>query len=233
MPRSLHLLLAFALASLGFCSPGYAQDAPAPAVGDVAKQAQKGRDKDKGKPAAKRVFTNDDFPSGSGAGTPSTSPGLAQPGQSGAQVAGQLGAPGELGASAAASLSSSPSTLPTDQLDQMAALLDQIGSLDRATLAKNVLQGDDTDFPGRGAWEEKLFAAKQLFVAHERDIISKATQLDASSIGGLDAQNPNDPHAKDLDNQLDQLVQETEQSSAAFQALANQGKELAGQSLSH
>jgi hypothetical protein len=141
----------------------------------------------------------------------------------------QPAAPGKPAASAAAP----SSTSALDQLEQMASLLDGLDSLDRATLAKNVLQGNDRDFPGRGEWEGRLFAAKQVFVAKEREIMTKATQLEASSKGAQDMQNPNDPGAKDLNKQLDQLMKDTEQSSAAFQALVAEGKELAGQSAAH
>jgi len=222
MPRSLHLFAACTLAlAVGFCLPGEGQDAPTPSLGDVARQAQAQKDKDKGKPPAKKVFTNDDLSSGSGSGSSSTSPGLGNVTQPGVQ-------PGAPGKPAAAAASPSTSTAPSDQLEQIASLLGQLDSLDRATLAKNVLQGNDTDFPGRSAWEERLFAAKQAFVAQEHEITTKASQYQAAS-----KQSPTDPRAKSLSDQLDQLMQEAARSSAAFQAVATEGKELAGQSSSH
>lgn len=98
--------------------------------------------------------------------------------------------------------------------------------------AKNVLQGDDTDFPGRAKWEAELFAAKQAFVAQGRDIMKKANHLQASAKGVQDMQNPNDPRAKDLSNRLQQLMQEASSAGAAFQAVIAKGKDLAGQSAS-
>jgi hypothetical protein len=226
MPRSLELLTPCALAlAISFCLPGRAQDSPAPSLGTVAKQAQKekekDKDKEKGKPQAKKVFTNDDLSSGAGPGSSSTSPGPAD--------VMQPAAPGN--PAAAASLS--PAASPADQLEQMGSLLGQLDSLDRATLAKNVLGGNEANFPGRSEWEQRLFAAKQAFVAKEREIMTKASQLESSSKGLPDTPDPNDPGAKNLNSQLDRLVQETEQSSAAFQALVAEGKELAGQSSSH
>jgi hypothetical protein len=221
MPRNLQLLAAGALAlGVCFCLPGHGQDSPSPSLGDVARQAQaqKDKDKDKAKPAAKKVFTNDDFASGSGSGSSPTSAGSGHA----VQPAAQAGAPGKPAAAAPALGSGSPA----EQLGQLGSLLGQLDSLDRATLAKNVLQGNDTDFPGRSQWEDRLFAAKQAFVSQEREIMKKASLLEGSSKGAPDMQNQNDP-------QLDQLMQEAQQSSAAFQALANEGKQLASQSSGH
>jgi hypothetical protein len=232
MPRSLHLFAVCALALVvGSCVPGYGQDAsaPAPSLGDAARQAQaqaqKDKDKDKGKPAAKKVFTNDDLSSGSASLSTSSGPGtVAQPG---AQANAQPGAAGKPGASAAASPS------PADQLAQVAALLNELGSLDRATLAKNVLQGNDADFPDRDKWEDTLFEAKQAFVAQERAIMNAADKLEASSKAGTGIPNSNDPRAQSLNNDLQQLTQEAQQSSAAFQAVVAEFKKAASQSSSH
>ena len=58
MPRTLHLLASFALAAaLGL--PAQGQDSPS--LGDLARQAQKDK---ANAPAAKKVFTNEDLPSG-------------------------------------------------------------------------------------------------------------------------------------------------------------------------
>ena len=46
------------------------------------------------------------------------------------------------------------------KLDDVGILLGQVESMDRATLVRSVLNGKDTDFPGRDKWEERLFAAK-------------------------------------------------------------------------
>jgi len=67
MARSLILIAACALALATFAS-AHAQDSPtsSPSLGDLARQAQKDKDKEiTNKPAAK-VFTNEDLPSSSG-----------------------------------------------------------------------------------------------------------------------------------------------------------------------
>jgi len=209
MPRSLHLFAVSVLALI-FCFPAHGQDTPS--LGDVAKQAQK----DKSNAPAKKVFTNDDFASSSGLG--SSGPVVGSTGGAGRVV--QPGAPGQ---------PSTPASV-SDELGRMEAMLNGLDSLDRATLAKNVLQGADTDFPGRAKWEEKLFAAKQVFVANGRDIMKRANQLQASAKAVQDIKNPN---AKDLGNQLEQLVQEATRSGAIFEAVITEGKNLASQSTPH
>jgi hypothetical protein len=204
MPRTLSFITACLLA-LVFCAPGHAQDSPS--LGDLARQAQKDKAKD---PAAKRVITNDDLPSSSGSS--GIVPGL-----------GRVVQPGTPGKPA-------PVASPPEELQRMESALNELDSLDGATLAKNILQGSGADFPGRSKWEEKLFAAKQAFVSQERALMKKADQVEASAKGIQDAENPNDPRARDLANRLQQLVQQSAQLSAAFQTVITEGKELAGQS---
>ncbi len=204
MPRTSSLLSTCALALL-FCLPGHSQDSPS--LGDVARQTQKDK---ANKPVAK-VFTNDDMPSSSG----STSSALGG-------GAGRVVAPSSDGTAGA------PQS-PAQMLERLQSALDHLDSLDRASLARDVLEGDDSEFAGRAKWEEKLFAAKQTFVAQTRAILQKAKQLTASSEGIQDATDTSDAHVKILSDKLDQLVQQTQQNSAAFQAVVAEGKALAAQ----
>jgi small-conductance mechanosensitive channel len=116
---------------------------------------------------------------------------------------------------------------PAQGLEMLQSALDHLDSLDRATLATDVLEGNSSDFPGRAKWEERLFAAKQTFVSQTRAILQKATQLTASSESIKDAQDPNDTRVKNLATKLDQLVQQAQENSAAFQAVAAEGKNIA------
>jgi len=202
MSRILSLIAACMLA-LVVCAPGRGQDSPS--LGDIARQAQKDK---ANKPPAK-VITNDDVSSGSGGISSALGAGLAQPAQPGA-----AGKP-EAGQS------------PLDGLDKLQSVLDQLDTLDRATLVSNVLKGNTTNFPGRTKWEEKLFAAKQTFVAQSRDVLQKARQLEATAEGMKDVQDPNDPRAKMVAARLQQLIQESQQASSAFQAVIEEGKDLA------
>ena len=207
MPRSLHLFAACALALI-FCLPGHGQDSPS--LGDLARQAQK----DKSNAPAKKVFTNDDLPSSSGLGSSGPGAGLGQ--------AGQLATPSKQGTASS----------PSQDLERMESMLNQVDSLDRATLVKNVLQGADSDFPGRSKWEERLFAAKHVYVSQGRALLQKAKQLEASTESLQGIQNPNDPRVKDMNSQLQQLAQEATRTGAAFQAVILEGRDLATQSSS-
>jgi hypothetical protein len=202
MPRSLSLIAACALA-LVFSSSGRGQDSPS--LGDLARQAQKDK---ANKPSAK-VITNDDMPSSSDGLSPALGGGLGRVVQPGS-----TGNPGGIQS-------------PEEGLQKLQASVDHLDSLDRTTLAKDVLEGNDSDFPGRAKWEEKLFAAKQTFVSQTRVVLQKATQLTASAQGIKDAEDPEDLRVKNLGAKLQQLVEETQRNSAAFQAVVMEGKDLA------
>src|ERR1700676_2698099 len=118
MPRFLSLIAACALA-LVFSSPGRGQDSPS--LGDLARQAQKDK---ANKPQAK-VITNDDMPSTSGGLAPGLGGGrVVQPGAS-------AGNPGAINS-------------PEEGLQKLQADVEHLDSLDRATLAKDVLEGNDS-----------------------------------------------------------------------------------------
>jgi len=210
--------------ALALCAGARGQDsganAPAPSLGDIARKAQKDKASQSaaaGKPTAK-VLTNDDLPSGSG-GIASS---LGDLGQGSAGSAGKAGFNAPV---SAASLS--------EQLGKLEAMLDGVEALDRATLVKNVLQGNDADFPGRAKWEQRLLAARQSFVSQGRAQIAKLKQMEASAESLKGVQDPNDPRIKEMGVQLQELVRSATQTGAAFQAVMMEGRDLAGLSTSH
>lgn len=210
MPRTLGLLTGCALA-LVFCLPGRAQDSPS--LGDLARQAQK--NKANATTPAKKVLTNDDLPSDSATNS-----------------AGGFGAGlGRVGQQSSGSSGTAQSS--SDEIAHLELLLNQLDTMDGKTLAKNVLQGSAADFPGRSQWEEKLFAAKQVFVAQGRDLIKRALEINASAKNVQDIKDPNDPRVKDLSNRLKQLVQDGVRIGGTFQGVIEEGKDLASQSSSH
>jgi hypothetical protein len=192
MSRSLALIAMCALA-LATCASARAQDsqAPSPSLGDLARQAQKNKDKEKANKPAAKVLTNDDLPSNSG------------------------------------------EIVSAQALENMQSMLDQLDGLDRAALAKNVLQGNNSNFPGRASWEVKLFTAKQSYVSQGRDALQKARQLRASAEGMKNAQDPNDPRVKNMNVKLQEYVRDCVQVGSAFQAVVMEGRDLAAQSASH
>ncbi len=208
MPRSTIFIAACAL-SLVFCSMGLAQDSTQ-SLGDIARKAQK--DKANNKPAATaKVITNDDMPAGS-SGT-FASPLAAAPGQ-----------PAQPGAAGKSDTVQSPA----EGFDKLQAMLDELDAMDRPTLSSSVLGGNTANFPGRAKWEEKLYTAKQTFVAENRGVLMKIKQIGDSAQNLKDVQDPNDPRAKAVSSKIQELVQESQQSSAVFQAVITEGKNMAG-----
>jgi hypothetical protein len=214
--RRITLIAACALALFTFAS-ARAQDAPAnsPSLGDLARQAQKDKDKDKTNKASAKVLTNDDLPSGSGGASATLGGGLGQTAQ--ATSGGKPGA--------------DPS--PAEKLAMLEAVVDRVEGLDRATLVRNVLNSNDIDFPGRAKWEERLFAAKQVYVAQARDLIQKARQIVASADSLKGNQDPSDPRVKEMSARLQSLTREAVQTDSAFQALMIEGRDLAAQAAAH
>jgi hypothetical protein len=221
MARSLNLIVACALAILPFAS-ARAQDSPpsSPSLGDLARQAQKDKDRAKNedsaaKPAAK-VFTNDDLSSSTAGVAAGPGGGIAQ----------SLQLP-------AGSKPAAAALTPSEKIAKLEAFLDQVESLDRATLVQTALQGRDTDFPGRSKWEERLFAAKETYVVQAREVIQKARQIVASADSLKGLQDPNDPRVKDMNARLQVLIREAVQTDAAFQAVMMEGRDLAAPAGAH
>jgi hypothetical protein len=210
MARTLILIAACALALVTFES-ARAQDSPSssPSLGDLARQAQKDKDKDKANKPAAKVLTNEDLPSSSGGVSAALGGGLGQVAQPPA------------GSKSGTALS------PAEKLATMETFLNQVDSLDRATLVRNVLHGKDVDFPGRAKWEERLFAAKQAYVAQARDLVQKARQIIASAETLKGNQDPNDPRVREMSARLQALIREAVQTDSGLQAVMIEGRDLA------
>lgn len=217
MTRSLTLITACALALVTF-APAGAQDATpssSPSLGDIARQAQK--DKEKANKASAKVFTNEDFSPSTGGTSSALGGGLSQIGQT-------------------PSAGKSADTLsPAEKLAKTEILLNYIESLDRATLVHNALNGKDVEFPGRAKWEERLDAARQVYVSQGRDMIQNAKEIVASADGlkAVAAQNPNDPRVKEMGVKLQSLIREAVRTDSAFQAVMMEGRDLAAQANAH
>jgi hypothetical protein len=209
MLRRLNPLAAFAFI---FCLSGHAQDSPS--LGELARQAQK----NKSTAPAKKVFTNEDLPSGSAPASPALVPGLTQSGQPTAS------------ANPAAAPSSSPSS--SEQLAQMELKLNQLGALDRATLVKNALQGANPDFPGHVEWEARLLTARQVFVLQGHAQLEKMKQMQSTAQSLNGSHDPNDPRVKDLSDRAKQVMQDAVRTGAAFEAVVLEGRDLAAHSSS-
>lgn len=213
MARSFRLIALCALALVA-CASARAQDsqAPTPSLGDLARQAQKDKGKDKASKPAAKVVTNDDLSSSPGAGPAALAAGL-----------GQIARP-QAGGKTGADLS------PTQKLDMLEAFLRQVESMDRATLVRSVLNGKGTNFPGRDKWEERLIAAKETYVVQCHDLIQKAREIVAAADGLKGNQDPNDPQVKEMTARLQSLMQNAVRTDAALQAVIIEGRDLVAQS---
>jgi hypothetical protein len=209
MVRRLTLLAGFVVA-LNFCVPVRGQDSPS--LGDVARQLRK----DKSDAAPKKVITNDDLPANAG----SSAVGL-----------------GAIGDSKGLSKSGDTES-PEAAIGKMEAAMKLLDSMDRATLVKAALQGTDHDFPGRRAWEDKLWEAKQAYVARGKElseeakkILSNSQSLQASQAG--QTLKPDDPRVQDLSRRLKQFIQDAVRADSTFRAVMMEGLDLAKQTSAH
>lgn len=196
--------LAACVMSLVFCLPGHGQGSPS--LGDLAREVQK----EKGNKPATKTITNDDIPS---------VPGLAS---SGSGEVGDSRAPGKPGTSQD----------PPEELARLESMVNKIDSMDRAALAKAVLEGVDIDFPGRSKWEQKLYAAKLVYVSEGHELIQRAKQFTASAKSLQGNKNPDDPRVKNLTMKFEEIVRDGVRADASFQAVILEGRDLASPSLS-
>jgi hypothetical protein len=196
--------LAVSILSLVFCLSGHSQASPS--LGELAREVQR----EKGNKPAVKTITNDDIPSASV---------LASSG-SGAVV--DPKAPHKAGASEA----------PPEELARLESMVNKIDSLDRAALSKVALEGVDVNFPGRNTWEQKLYAAKLVYVSEGRELIERAKQFAASAQGLQGNKNSEDPRVKNLAIKFEEIVRDGIRADASFQAVILEGRDLASQSSS-
>jgi len=202
------LFAASLLAALPIC----AQEAEQQSLGDTARQARKAkedRDKTAAKPA--KVFNEDNFHS-SGAGKADL-----------AQLASPTASPTERMVAARRAIARGEQ------------LLNALDPMTRTTLAETALQGQNNDFPGRRAWEEKLFAAKEHYVSHGRDLFreTKALLNNMEALTSSGNANPSDPRMTDISHRALQLMQDANKTDADFQAIVLEGQDLAKRSANH
>ena len=190
-------------------TPALGQDQPS--LGDVARQARK--DKEKNKAQATKVITDDTLPSSKGLS------GLAL---------GDLGsAPGsDQGAAMGRALAG---------LEQAEGALNKLGPLDRATLAKAALLENDVDFLNRRNWEDRLYAAKEQYVSHGRELFREMRQIlaDAQSLkasqDGQKKLSPDDPRAQQMLRRIQEIMEDAVRTDRAYQAVVVEGWDLAKQ----
>jgi hypothetical protein len=190
-------------------APAWTQDQPS--LGDVARQARK--DKEKNKAQAAKVITDDTLPSSKGLS------GLAL---------GDLGsAPGsDAGGAMARALAG---------LEQAEGALNKLGPMDRATLGKAALLENDVDFPNRRNWEDRLYAAKEQYVSHGRELFREMRQIlaDAQALkasqDGQKKLSPDDPRAQQMLRRIQEIMEDAVRTDRAYQSVVVEGWDLAKQ----
>lgn len=232
MLRKLSFLTALFCAAI-LCMPARAQEQQQ-SLADAARQARKDKsDRDKDKNAAKpKVYTTDSLGGGNsselsmgGLPTLKTTEGS---GAGAAAASGAADSGGNLNPSSmvpGAAGSSDPIAAAYEGLDKAQGALNRLEPMDRATLAKAALQSNDVDFPGRAAWEEKLYAAKQVYVSRSRQLLQQMQGLMNGAQSGAPQQ--------DLMSRAQLLQQVATQTESAFQAVITEGQNLAKQAKSH
>ena len=83
-------------------------------------------------------------------------------------------------------------------------------------------------FSGARRMGRKIICSQAGFVEQTRFTLEKAKEIAVSGQAIKDAQDMNDPRVKSISAKLDQLVQATQRNRAAFQAVVDEGKALAG-----
>jgi hypothetical protein len=195
----------------------HAQDAQ-PSVADAARAAHKDKTKDKNTTAPKSVITDENLSTGLGVGVAS--------------------APSKWGAGAPTVDSPSGRSSSLDpawaRLQATEASLDRLEPLGRAELAQTVLNGNAADFPNRGAWEEKLYSAKGMYVQRSRQLIAAMKQalgdMEALQSSGQGKIADNDPRVQALTRKSQQIMQLAARTEATFQSVVTEGQNLALQS---
>jgi hypothetical protein len=230
--RKLSFLAALVCAAI-LCAPARAQEQQQ-SLADAARQARKAKDdKDKNAAKPKTVYTEDTLGGGKSGGELGLGvlPTLKTPSDSSAGAAAASGAGASSGNLSPSSMvpgaggSGDPVAAAYDGIDKAEAALNRLEPMDRATLAKTALEGNNVDFPGRRAWEEKLFATKQAYVSRSRQLLQQMQGLMSSAQSGASQQ--------DLMSRAQALQQAATQTEGAFQAVITEGQNLAKQAKSH
>lgn len=191
------------LSALAFVCSAVAFCQDEPSLGDVARQTRS----QKSSAQHTTVITNDSFAPGG-------------------DLFGADGAAGLDGGGDTA-----PNSSPDASLARWETLIRFVQSLDRAALAKLALHGARPDFPGRANWEDRLVAARQLYVAQGQELVHNARQLQGAA-QALDRAHAdaNDPRVRELMIKLKSLLAEAVRADTAFRAVILEGRDLANQS---
>src|SRR3954471_8045937 len=219
--RKLILLAAFVGVLVTPFVAVHAQDQPQ-SLGDVARQNRK--DKDKNAAPAKTVLNDDNFASGKSSSGTSASSSAAAAGLSGISAP---SAPGNSG-------DDSPMGKAWAGIGNAEGALDKLVPLDRSALAHVVLENNDVDFPGRRAWEERMYVAKEHYVAHSRQLLEEMKDLmqNAQAMQSGSAKTDS-PQAQGMMGRAQSLLSDAQNTESAFKGVMQEGIDQAKQASRH
>jgi hypothetical protein len=192
-----------------------AQEQEQPSLADAARQAR--LNKDKNTAPAKKILTDEDVATSHSAGGVATLGGHSNSVSSSSHAASRAGAN-----------DNSSMGQAWAGIGRAEDSLDQLAPLDRASLAKVVLDSNDVDFQGRSTWEDKLFIAKERYVSESRQLVDemKSVMANAQSFqdpSGSSKAGSDSPQAQELVARAQRLLAQAKNTESNFKAVMQEG----------
>ena len=110
------------------------------------------------------------------------------------------------------------------------AVINGLAEWDRATMVSTILKGNNTDFPGRKQWEDRLMTGKDYYVTHGRQLILEMKQLlaEAKQMALTEPNiSENDPRVQSLMRRMAEGYQDSQKTAEDFKKLVEEGMSLA------
>jgi hypothetical protein len=118
------------------------------------------------------------------------------------------------------------------KLDNALVIINSLAEVDRATMVNTILKENNSDFPGRAQWEERLMAGRDYYVRHGRQLILEMKQLLANA-KALAISEPNvsenDPRVQMLMRKIREGYSDAQKTADDFKKLVEEGLSLAKQ----
>jgi hypothetical protein len=196
---------------------------PPPSLGDVARKAREEKAaREKNGTEAKKVFSNEGVIPTNGSNPFGTVP---------------VGNSSQLSAGSAGRGGSTSGTTPAEglasvenaeaKLDTALTVINSLAQLDRATMVNTILKGNNSDFPGRRLWEDRLMAGRDHYVSHGRQLIVEMKQL----LEQAKQMALTEPNVSENDTRVQSLMKKVKDGYADAQKTADDFKRLVEEGL--
>jgi hypothetical protein len=228
-------LLASLIIFAGLSPAAWSQDPPPqqnqqtqapPSLGDVARKAREekaAREKNGTEP--KKVYSNEGVIPTGGMNPLGTEP-IGNPAQPLSGGAGRGGSGS--GTSPAEGLASVENA--DAKLDNALTIINSLAGVDRATMVSTILKGNNSNFPGRKQWEDRLMAGRDYYVVHGRQLILEMKRLlaEAKQLALTEPNlNENDPRLQTLMRKVKEGYADAQKTADDFKKLVEEGPLLA------